>query len=52
MLIPAIVVSKICSKSPSNLLTSVDVPPISKPIIGVRVPGSNDVSAYPTSPPA
>ncbi len=32
---PAVVFSKVCSKVLLNRLTSVEVPPISKPIIGV-----------------
>jgi hypothetical protein len=35
--------------SPSNLETSVDVPPISNPITGFRFSGSY-VDAYPTTP--
>ncbi len=34
------------------LLTSVDVPPISKPIIGCFKSLSYEVKAYPTTPPA
>jgi hypothetical protein len=47
--IPAVVHSNTCSKVPANRLTSVDVPPISKPMIAL-FPGV--VLAYPTTPPA
>jgi hypothetical protein len=38
MVTPAVVVSKTWSKVPANRLTSVDVPPMSKPMIGFWMP--------------
>uniref|UniRef100_A0A6B0UNA8 Putative secreted protein n=1 Tax=Ixodes ricinus TaxID=34613 RepID=A0A6B0UNA8_IXORI len=52
MVTPAVVVSKVWSKCPSNLLTSVEVPPMSKPMTGTRSRGLYEVLAYPTTPPA
>lgn len=49
MVMPAVLVSKICSYCLKNLLTSVDVPPISNPITGVS---DGEVTAKPMSPPA
>ena len=48
---PATSVSKARSYSPSKCDTSVEVPPMSKPISRVK-PASRPVSAMPTTPPA
>ena len=49
----AVVDSNVCSKPSQYRLTSVEVPPISKPMTGHRSPKSaNVVYAYPTTPPA
>lgn len=45
---PAVIDSKTCSNVPSYRLTSVDVPPMSKPITGLY----GVVTVYPTTPPA
>lgn len=51
-MIPAVRDSYVCSNWPSNRLTSVDVPPMSKPITGVPLYSSKQHLAYPTTPPA
>ena len=48
---PAVSVSVTCSYAPSNRDTSVDVPPMSKPMTGDSV-SALVVRAYPTTPPA
>lgn len=48
-MIPAVMDSNTCSYSPENLLTSVEVPPMSNPMTGLL---TLVVTAYPTTPPA
>ena len=52
ILIFATTLSKVNSKSPEKRLTSVDVPPMSKPMTGRPLFGLYAVRAQPTKPPA